>query len=236
VDVDSGEAGVQGIVLSLKNPTGVEQRGDKLYFTCVGAWGVLTDGGIEVVDLSSNETEGALLTETALGGDAAGLAMMTESEGYVVLSDASWNNSVVKVDLLTKRVTPVFAEAGGGSIPGMGYLKGRMYVLDRGGWDTPESNVYVYDTSDHSLLAGPISTGIPPDAITFVTRAQFSTVLAGDFDGDDDVDFEDYVAFASAFGSTPGAANWDPKFDLDRDDRVDFDDFAAFARSFGQSK
>ncbi|MDP6779292.1 MAG: hypothetical protein QGI83_21235, partial [Candidatus Latescibacteria bacterium] len=65
---------------------------------------------------------------------------------------------------------------------------------------------------------------------------QFSTVLAGDFDGDDDVDFEDYVAFASAFGSTPGAANWDPKFDLDRDDRVDFDDFAAFARSFGQSK
>lgn len=234
VDVKPEEAGVQGIVLALKNPQAVERRGDKLYLACVGAWGDLADGGVEVVDLGSQETEGVLLSETAIGGDAAGVTMVTDSEGYVVLSDASFANSVVKVDLLTKQTMPVFPEAGGGSIPVMGYLKGRMYVLDRGGWSAPESNVYVYDTSDNALLAGPISTNLPPAAIAFFGGADASGGAGGDFDGNGSVGFEDFLLFAAAYGKTQGDAGYGHRYDLDGDATIDFDDFLLFVRDYGR--
>ena len=57
---------------------------------------------------------------------------------------------------------------------------------------------------------------------------------AGDFDGDGRVAFDDFVLFASHFGSRAGAANWDPVYDLDRDEEVGFTDFVEFARAFGQ--
>ena len=50
-----------------------------------------------------------------------------------------------------------------------------------------------------------------------------------DFDGDGDVDFADFVAFARAFGAVPGAANWDAVFDLEENGRIDFRDFVLFA-------
>ncbi len=234
VDVDPDQDGVQGIVLSLKNPQAADQRGDKLYLACVGSWGDLTDGGVEVVDLASRETEGVVLSETAIGGDAASVTMATDSEGYVVLSDASFTSGVVKVDLLTKQVTPVFTEAGGGSIPTMGYLKGRMYVLDRGGWSAPEANVYVYDTSDDSLIAGPISTTIPPAAIAFTGETGASGGGSADFDGDGAVDFNDFLTFAASYGKSQGEAGYDSRSDLNDDGSTDFDDFLLFVAQYGE--
>lgn len=53
--------------------------------------------------------------------------------------------------------------------------------------------------------------------------------MAGDadFDGSGEVDFNDFVMFARAFGTT------DPQFDLDDSGMVDFGDFLLFARAFG---
>ena len=53
--------------------------------------------------------------------------------------------------------------------------------------------------------------------------------IAGDadFDGSGEVDFNDFVMFARAFGTT------DPQFDLDDSGMVDFGDFLLFARAFG---
>lgn len=58
--------------------------------------------------------------------------------------------------------------------------------------------------------------------------------IAADFNGDGNVDFSDFIAFAQNFGRSVGDDNYDAKFDLTGDDRVDFSDFIAFAQQFGQ--
>ena len=76
-----------------------------------------------------------------------------------------------------------------------------------------------------------------------ILRADFTEIirfevgdppLSADFDGDGQVVFADFVAFASAFGTRRGQANFDPKFDLDRDGEVGFSDFIIFVNSFGR--
>ena len=59
--------------------------------------------------------------------------------------------------------------------------------------------------------------------------------LRGDFDGDGKVGFNDFVAFAQAFGSRAGAPGWDPGFDLNGDGEVGFPDFKIFAVHFGRA-
>jgi len=54
-------------------------------------------------------------------------------------------------------------------------------------------------------------------------------VVDADFDGSGKVDFQDFLAFAGAFGSTETA------FDLTSDGKVDFNDFLVFASFFGQN-
>ena len=56
----------------------------------------------------------------------------------------------------------------------------------------------------------------------------------GDFDGDGEVDFDDFFVFADYFGRSAGEAGWDAAYDLDGDGEVGFDDFFAFADLFGE--
>ena len=51
----------------------------------------------------------------------------------------------------------------------------------------------------------------------------------GDFDGDGDVDFDDFVVFAGAYGTSKGDPTYDVSADFDDDGDVDFDDFVEFA-------
>ena len=64
--------------------------------------------------------------------------------------------------------------------------------------------------------------GLEP--VTFTATAEATP----DFDGDGEVDFDDFFLFAEAFGGA------DPRFDLDASGSVDFADFFLFAESFGQ--
>ena len=50
-----------------------------------------------------------------------------------------------------------------------------------------------------------------------------------------EVDFEDFVAFAAAFNSQKGEANYNPQADVDDDGTVDFADFTALAASYGRT-
>jgi len=56
--------------------------------------------------------------------------------------------------------------------------------------------------------------------------------LPGDIDGDDDVDCDDFAAFAGAYGTSPPS---NPDCDLDGDGDVDADDFAIFSGNFGET-
>jgi len=55
-----------------------------------------------------------------------------------------------------------------------------------------------------------------------------------DFNGDGFVGFPDFLAFAQAFGSNSGDANYDVKFDLNSDGNIGFPDFLTFASAFGK--
>jgi len=65
------------------------------------------------------------------------------------------------------------------------------------------------------------------------TTIPVTTGVKGDFDGDEDIDFDDFVEFAGAFGAlTCADANYDAIADFDDDCNVDFDDFVEFAGVF----
>ena len=57
--------------------------------------------------------------------------------------------------------------------------------------------------------------------------------IPGDTDQDGDVDGADLAAFASAFGSRTGDANFNPACDLNEDGLIDEQDLESFAQVFG---
>jgi hypothetical protein len=69
----------------------------------------------------------------------------------------------------------------------------------------------------------------PGGLVDFLILAIVGNAKQGDFDGNDAVDFNDFLMFASAFGN-PDA---DPRFDLDGNGLVDFPDFLIFVSNFG---
>jgi len=56
--------------------------------------------------------------------------------------------------------------------------------------------------------------------------------ICGDFEPDGDVDEDDYNAFLSYFGSTPGDPNWNAEADFDFDGLVALPDFAAWYQCY----
>ena len=59
------------------------------------------------------------------------------------------------------------------------------------------------------------------------------TIISGDFDGDLDVDFADFLAFTSVFGLSSSDANYDARMDLNNDGVINFTDFLIFVSVFG---
>lgn len=60
------------------------------------------------------------------------------------------------------------------------------------------------------------------------------TTLAADFTEDGKVDFQDFLAFAGAFGKAPGDEGYDARMDLNSSGgAIDFQDFLAFVGAFG---
>ncbi|MDE3256668.1 MAG: hypothetical protein OYM47_02400 [Gemmatimonadota bacterium] len=58
--------------------------------------------------------------------------------------------------------------------------------------------------------------------------------MTADFDGNESVDFQDFLAFAQQYGRSEGDQGYDARFDLNGNGSVDFQDFLAFAQQYGQ--
>jgi hypothetical protein len=231
MDLDPGTAGVQGIDLTLKNPISAALQNGKIYLSCVGAYSILTDGGIEVVDTAQNRSLGVSLSETAMGGDSGPMAMASDSTGYVVVSDASFVNSIRPFNLSTKTVSGSLQGHSGGFTPDIQVAERRLYVADQGTFTNPRAaGLLVYTIATGAKQKGPISTGLPPSGIAFVSP------LTADFDGNGIVDLDDFFAFAAVFGKKQGDAGFDAKYDLSGNSSVGFEDFFEFADQFAQRR
>ena len=227
VDVDPATDGIQGIRLQGTNPSGGVQRGGKWILATVGAFSLL-DGGLEVVNLSTMKSEGLRLTEEELGGDVGAVSMLSDTEGYLVITDENFSNSVKRFNLNTGTVSAPLSDHSGGFTPAIAVTSGSLYVLDRGSFSDPASaGLKIYSTTTGLLTSGPISTGLPPSDIVFID------VKHADFDDDNDVDFDDFLRFAGSFGKQMNDDGYDSKFDLNHNGVVDFPDFLFFAEEFG---
>jgi hypothetical protein len=61
-----------------------------------------------------------------------------------------------------------------------------------------------------------------------------STNLVGDFDGNQRVNFNDFVTFAEGFTRDPEDEEYNQRIDLNADGGISFPDFVVFARHFGE--
>lgn len=85
----------------------------------------------------------------------------------------------------------------------------------------------------HDIEATAVSSG-GTDSVAWELEVMPSESMKGDFDGDKDVDFDDFVEFAEVYNSTSDNVKYNPVFDFDNDKDVDFDDFVEFAAVYNK--
>lgn len=78
-----------------------------------------------------------------------------------------------------------------------------------------------------------ISGNVPEAQIKLVGSSSSIIEKTGDFDGDGQVAFSDFLLFAKIYGMSLGDSMFDKKFDLDKDENIGFQDFLIFAKSYG---
>ncbi len=59
--------------------------------------------------------------------------------------------------------------------------------------------------------------------------------IPGDVDGDGDVDYDDFIILAGAYGSSIGQPAYVKEADFDDDGDVDYDDFIVLAGNYGKT-
>ncbi len=168
LDVDPLTPGKQAIALSTRNPItafGYDRPSGRLLLGCVGAYGA-NDGGIEYLDPFALRSAGLAITEAALGGDVLDLDWGGAARSHAIVSDASFNTCLVAWSAVTgTTLGPPIVCPGGFSLADCAANdRGELYLAN-GSFTGP--GVFVYPAAGGAALAGPLDTGLPPNAITF---------------------------------------------------------------------
>ncbi|MCE2435991.1 MAG: hypothetical protein J4F29_24215, partial [Candidatus Latescibacteria bacterium] len=73
------------------------------------------------------------------------------------------------------------------------------------------------------------------ESVTMDVRVELNLQdLTSDFDGDGQVGFSDFLAFAGQFGARQGDGRYEAKYDLNSDGAIGFGDFLLFSSNFGK--
>ncbi|HVP37692.1 MAG TPA: hypothetical protein VMS93_00765 [Candidatus Saccharimonadales bacterium] len=115
IDADPATPGRQAVTLTGANPNTTLQFNPadrRLYVGETGNYGV-ADGGIEPLDPVTLQPGGFAVREDSLRGDVGEFRFTGGGQGYAIVSDASFNTSLVRFDLATHRRTgTVYAPSG----------------------------------------------------------------------------------------------------------------------------
>ena len=178
VDMDPSTDGIQAWPLTATNPNDLVVAGDLLAVSQTAVFGD-TAGGIEVLDLTTGTSRGLVVSEADLEGDITALTLVNSNRGYAIVSDASFNNHVKPVDLITGAVGPALAGHSGGFTSSLATDGQHLIVPDRGSFADPNAaGLLIYDANDGTLQAGPISTGLPPLSVAILSDAPVITAVS----------------------------------------------------------
>ena len=164
-DVDPTTADIDGIVLNGQNPQFMRYVPDlgKIVVSETGSFGDKVDDGIETVDPFTFDAEGFLIDEDDLGGDVGDVVIVDGLKGYVVITDANFDNKVVIFDVETGDNLGDLT----GDLPFIPELavdgSKRVLVPDR---TLTEPGIRIFDSfTDTEVTASPIDVGLPPNTV-----------------------------------------------------------------------
>lgn len=159
------------ITLSAPNPF-AETKGlmldpdsGKILVSSVGNFGAM-DGGIERIDPATGTAEGHFVTEEDLGGDINDFVIVSGSRGYAVVSDADFNNSVVRFNPSNGQMQATLT-SGPAFIPDIEYdaSTDQLFVASQ---DFSNPGIRIFAADDSEVTSSPIDTGLPPFNINFL--------------------------------------------------------------------
>ncbi|MGB0680732.1 MAG: hypothetical protein ACPGUV_13855 [Polyangiales bacterium] len=152
IDVDPQDSGVQGILLQYPNPwRGMIHRPQEgtLWVASTGAFDAL-DGAVEAIDLSTQQSLGAIATEAALGAEID--ALVAEGDHILLQSGRQlyrWDETAGQFD-----AAPWAME-----VDGVHLHQGVAYVWATSG---PQAGLRAIRLSDGAALYGPVQLGSLP--------------------------------------------------------------------------
>ncbi len=168
LDCDPGTPGVQAIELSGTDPYNdihFDPYTGLLYVTCVGWWGMI-DCGVETIDPATLCSTGFMLTEAEAGGDINDVAVFSATTGYAVVTDASFNNLLVRFDPSTGELTDTLYTPDGYVLSDIEISPGgELFLCDR---TATNPGIRIYNAvTGLETTEDPIDVGLPPFDITF---------------------------------------------------------------------
>ena len=174
-----------GVVLVIDGETGdvektVEVTGANIYdgpryndvleqfvLTETGSFTVF-DGGIELLDPETNSVSGFIVTEETLGGDVTKGLVVSETKGYALISNESFETKVVSFNPESGELTDTVLDGDGWLYVDMALTPDGSELWVAAGSSAAEPGIRIFDTSDDSEITdAPIDTGLPPAHICF---------------------------------------------------------------------
>jgi DNA-binding beta-propeller fold protein YncE len=167
VDADPALPGTQAIPLATRNPAtsfAYDAASGHLLLGCTGSYGD-QNGSVEVIDPVGLTRVGSAVTASTLGGDILDVAWDGALRSYAIVSDDLFNTCLVAWNGADGTLIGPISCPGGFSLADCAVDdRGELYLANN---NFTGPGVFVYSTSNGALLAGPLDTGLPPNAIAF---------------------------------------------------------------------
>lgn len=162
----STDSVITSIQLPFQNPTGdfIELSDGRLAIACAGNY-LAPDGGLVIIDPVGETAVESALTESLIGGDIGAVALVSDTAGFAVITDSSFNTILIRFDISAGSVETVY-ETQGFYLEGLALNGLELWVADR----TAENpGVRIFDANTGAQVTSePISVGLPPSQILFI--------------------------------------------------------------------